>query len=155
MCHPFWTGMFRMCYACEPCRFRIVLYLGNLRVTERVCLWRDAKFRSRQNFDSITLMFSVAPFLGMQLENSGLCYQNFIRIQTSRLIISTVSRCHTQFLCQNRVLIVCMTQDQMFHTYGQKCSQITKCHSIEYIYYINNVFKTKTTLSGTEQRKTL
>jgi hypothetical protein len=44
-------------------------------------------------------------------------------------------------LCQNRVLIVCMTQDQMFHTYGQKCSQITKCHSIEYIYYINNVFK--------------
>jgi hypothetical protein len=49
--------------------------------------------------------------------------------------------CHTRFLCQNRVLIVCMTQDQMFHTYDQKCSQITKCHSIEYIYYVNNVFK--------------
>jgi hypothetical protein len=30
--------------------------------------------------------------------------------------------CHTRFLCQNRVLIVCMTQDQLFHTYGQKCS---------------------------------
>jgi hypothetical protein len=28
----------------------------------------------------------------------------------------------------NKVLIVCMTQDQLFHTYGQKCSQITKCH---------------------------
>jgi hypothetical protein len=30
--------------------------------------------------------------------------------------------CHTQFLCQNQVLIVCMIQDQLFHTYGQKCS---------------------------------
>jgi hypothetical protein len=49
--------------------------------------------------------------------------------------------CHTRFLCQNRVLIVCMTKNQMLHTYGQKCSQITKCHSIEYNYYINNVFK--------------
>jgi hypothetical protein len=36
--------------------------------------------------------------------------------------------CHTRFLCQNHVLIVCMTHDQLFHTYGQKCSQITKCH---------------------------
>jgi hypothetical protein len=26
--------------------------------------------------------------------------------------------CHTQFLCQNQVLIVCMIQDQLFHTYG-------------------------------------
>jgi hypothetical protein len=31
-------------------------------------------------------------------------------------------------LCQNQVLIVCMTQKQLFHTYSQKCSQITKCH---------------------------
>jgi hypothetical protein len=30
---------------------------------------------------------------------------------------------------------------QLFHTYDQKCSQITKCHNIEYNYYINNVFK--------------
>jgi hypothetical protein len=36
--------------------------------------------------------------------------------------------CHTRFLCKNQVLIVCMTQDQLFHTYGQNCSQITKCH---------------------------
>jgi hypothetical protein len=48
--------------------------------------------------------------------------------------------CHTRFLCQNRVLIVCMTQDHLFNTYGQKCSQITKCHKTEYNYYINNVF---------------
>jgi hypothetical protein len=34
--------------------------------------------------------------------------------------------CHTQFLHQNQVLIICMTQDQLFHTYGQKCSQISK-----------------------------
>jgi hypothetical protein len=36
--------------------------------------------------------------------------------------------CHTRFLCQNQVLIICITQDQLFHTYGQKYSQITKCH---------------------------
>jgi hypothetical protein len=36
--------------------------------------------------------------------------------------------CHTWFLCQNQVVIVCMTQDQLLHTYGQECSQITKCH---------------------------
>jgi hypothetical protein len=39
-----------------------------------------------------------------------------------------VSGCHTWFLCQNQILIVCMTQDQLFHTYIQNCSQITKCH---------------------------
>jgi hypothetical protein len=39
-----------------------------------------------------------------------------------------VPLCHTRFLCQNQVLIVCMTQGQLFHTYGQKCSQITKFH---------------------------
>jgi hypothetical protein len=48
--------------------------------------------------------------------------------------------CHTRFLSQTRVLIVCMTQDHLFHTYGQKCSQIIKCHNIEYNYYTNNVF---------------
>jgi hypothetical protein len=48
--------------------------------------------------------------------------------------------CHTQFLCQNQVLIVCMTQDQLFHTYGQKCSQITESW-IKYNYYVNNVSK--------------
>jgi hypothetical protein len=33
-----------------------------------------------------------------------------------------IEDCHTRFLCQNEVLIVCMTQDQLFNTYGQKCS---------------------------------
>jgi hypothetical protein len=28
--------------------------------------------------------------------------------------------CHTWFLCQNQILIVCMTQDQLFHTYRPK-----------------------------------
>jgi hypothetical protein len=37
--------------------------------------------------------------------------------------------CHTRFLYQNQVLFVFMTQDQLFHTYGQKCSKITKCHN--------------------------
>jgi hypothetical protein len=40
----------------------------------------------------------------------------------------SASKFHTQFLCQNHVLIICMTQDQLFHTYGQMCSQITKSH---------------------------
>jgi hypothetical protein len=35
-----------------------------------------------------------------------------------RIIIN--NNYHTQFLCQNRVLIVCMTQDQLFHTYEPK-----------------------------------
>jgi hypothetical protein len=38
----------------------------------------------------------------------------------------TTATCHTRFLCQNQVLIACLTQDQLFHTYDQKCSQITK-----------------------------
>jgi hypothetical protein len=38
------------------------------------------------------------------------------------------AKCQTQFLCQNQVLIICMTQDQLFHRYSQQCSQITKCH---------------------------
>jgi hypothetical protein len=32
--------------------------------------------------------------------------------------------CHTRFLCQNKVLIICMTQDQLFHTYSQKCPSL-------------------------------
>jgi hypothetical protein len=47
---------------------------------------------------------------------------------SSRTVFLPHSRCHTHFLYQNHVLIVCMTQDQLFHTYGQKCSQITKYH---------------------------
>jgi hypothetical protein len=50
----------------------------------------------------------------------------------SELDVRWETHCHTRFLSQNRVLIVCMTQDHLFHTYGQKCSQITKCHNIEY-----------------------
>jgi hypothetical protein len=50
--------------------------------------------------------------------------------------------CDTQFLCQNQVLIVCMTQDQLFHTCGQTCSQITQMSRIKYnYYYINSVSK--------------
>jgi hypothetical protein len=43
--------------------------------------------RSGQNFDSMTLLFSAAPFSGMQLERAGLCCQNFI--QTPWLIINS------------------------------------------------------------------
>jgi hypothetical protein len=70
---------------------------------------------------------------------------NTLRSRVVKTYSKTIIRilgdiCHTRFLSQNRVLIVCMTQDHLFHTYSQKCSQITKCHNIEYNYYTNNVF---------------
>jgi hypothetical protein len=48
-------------------------------------------------------------------------------------------RCHTQFLCQNQVLIVCMTQDQLFHTYGPKVFTDNQMSRIKYNYYISIV----------------
>jgi hypothetical protein len=47
--------------------------------------------------------------------------------------------CHTRFLCQNKVLIVCMTQDQLFHTYGPKVFTDNQMSRIKYNYYINIV----------------
>jgi hypothetical protein len=49
--------------------------------------------------------------------------------------------CHTRFLCQNKVLIVCMTQDQLFHTYGPKVFTDNQMSRIKYNYYINIVSK--------------
>jgi hypothetical protein len=53
---------------------------------------------------------------------------DFGLLKVGKAHITSLENCHTWFLCQNQVLIVCMTQDQLFHTYGQKCSQITKHH---------------------------
>jgi hypothetical protein len=60
------------------------------RVTERVCLWWDAWFRSEWNFSSITLLFSDCTPEMVQWRTSGLCRQNFDRIWTRRLVISTL-----------------------------------------------------------------
>jgi hypothetical protein len=50
--------------------------------------------------------------------------------------------CHTQFSHQNQVLIVCMSQDQLFHTYGPKGFTDNQMSRIKYdYYYINNVSK--------------
>jgi hypothetical protein len=49
--------------------------------------------------------------------------------------------CHTQFLCQNHVLIICMTQYQFFHTYRPKVFTDIQLLRIKYNYYINNVSK--------------
>jgi hypothetical protein len=49
--------------------------------------------------------------------------------------------CHTRFLCQTQVLIVCMTQDQLFHTYGPKVFINNQISRIKYNYYISNVSK--------------
>jgi hypothetical protein len=49
--------------------------------------------------------------------------------------------CHTRFLCQNQVLIVCMTQDELFHTYGLKVFTDNQISRIKYNYYISNVSK--------------
>ncbi len=45
---------------------------------------------------------------------------NNIQRKDLNLKLNQEALCHIQFLCQNQVLIVCMTQDQMFHTYGPK-----------------------------------
>jgi hypothetical protein len=49
--------------------------------------------------------------------------------------------CHTRFLCQNQVLIVCMTQDQWFHTYSPKVFIANQMSQIKYNYYRSNVSK--------------
>jgi hypothetical protein len=64
------------------------------------------------------------------------CYKKVI--STLATLSTTQPRHHFTFslaralsylvLCQNQVLTVCMTQDQLFHTYGQNCSHVTKCH---------------------------
>ena len=42
----------------------------------------DYEFMTRQeferNFDSVTLLFSIAPYLGVQLENSGVMLPKFL-----------------------------------------------------------------------------
>jgi hypothetical protein len=67
-----------------------------------------------------------------------------------------VSECHSQFLCQNQVLIVCMTQDQWFHTYDPKVFTDNQMSQIKYNYYISNVSKdyADSQRNETEQRKT-
>jgi hypothetical protein len=50
--------------------------------------------------------------------------------------------CHTRFLYQNKVLIICMIQNQLFHTYGQKRFTNNQMSQIKYdYYYINSVSK--------------
>jgi hypothetical protein len=50
-------------------------------------------------------------------------------------------RYHTRFLYQNQVLIVCMTRNQLFHTYGPKVFTDNQISRIKYNYYISNVSK--------------
>jgi hypothetical protein len=52
----------------------------------------------------------------------------------------TDTQCHTRFLCQNHVLIICMTWDQWFHTYSPKVFSDNQMSRIKY-YYISNVSK--------------
>jgi hypothetical protein len=49
--------------------------------------------------------------------------------------------CHTLFCKQNLVVIVCVSQDHLFHTYGHKVFTDNQMSQIKYIYYINNVSK--------------
>jgi hypothetical protein len=61
--------------------------------------------------------------------------------QRTTFLLKMDSQCHTQFLCQNEVLIICMTQDQWFHTYGSKVFTDNQISQIKYNYYISNVSK--------------
>jgi hypothetical protein len=46
-----------------------------------------------------------------------------------------------RFLCQNQVLTVYMTQDQLFHIYDPKVFTDNQMSQIKYNYYISNVSK--------------
>jgi hypothetical protein len=72
--------------------------------------------------NTLTINFSIAYIL-----LSCLCLISFFPIYLNHVYLLPIFY-HTQFLCQNQVFIVCMTQDQLFHIYDQKCSQIFKCH---------------------------
>jgi hypothetical protein len=50
-------------------------------------------------------------------------------------------KCHTRFLWQNHVFNICMTQDQLFHTYGPKVFTDNQMSRLKYYYYISNVSK--------------
>jgi hypothetical protein len=56
------------------------------------------------------------------LHYNGVCQSQLMRGRDQWVLVQAVidHLCHTRFLCHNQVLIVCMTQDQLFHTYGQK-----------------------------------
>jgi hypothetical protein len=49
--------------------------------------------------------------------------------------------CHTRFCKQNKVLISCVPQDHLFHTYEHKVFTDNQMSQIKYNYYINNVIK--------------
>jgi hypothetical protein len=70
-----------------------------------------------------------SPFLACQLSVFSAPTQN------------RVVKCHTWFSCQNQVLIVCMTQNQLFHTYGPKVFTDNQMSQIKYNFYISNVSK--------------
>jgi hypothetical protein len=63
------------------------------------------------------------------------------KIMSNMVILKLWGVCHTRFLCQNQVLIVCMTQDQLFHTYDIKVFTDNHMSWIKYNYYISNVSK--------------
>jgi hypothetical protein len=65
-----------------------------------------------------------------------------------------VAHCHTWFLWKNQVLIVCMTQDQLFHTYRPKVFTDNQMSRIKYNYYIIIISKDWWLSSETKQRKT-
>jgi hypothetical protein len=72
----------------------------------------------------------------------GKCYP-YLRVITdtrANLNLASVMTCHTRFLCQNQVLIVCMTHDEWFHTYGLKVFTDNQMSWIKY-NYTNNVSK--------------
>jgi hypothetical protein len=69
------------------------------------------------------------------------CFKYVFNLCEQLNLICIMHECHTRFLCQNQVLIVCMTHDQLFHTLGPKVFIDNQMSRIKYNYYINNVSK--------------
>jgi hypothetical protein len=70
--------------------------------------------------DDTPLYFTddIGIVLGLPMDaRRGIAWKTCTRIWWAQLdsLIVDVNCCHTRFLNQNRVLIVCMTQDHLFH----------------------------------------
>jgi hypothetical protein len=94
--------------------------------TTNECNYFRQQVQSAINDSRLTLGDGVKMKLDMNLFPISM-----VELKHKKILVCT--DCHTQFLCQNQVLIVWMTQDQLFYTYGQKGSQISKCHEYSII----------------------
>jgi hypothetical protein len=93
------------------------------------------------NIDVMCLVSQIGfQWDGIFDNNTGRRFQTSFELGDVEHIMYS-QQCHTRFLCQNQVLIVCMIQNQLFHTYGPKVFTYNQMLRIKYNYSISNVSK--------------